>query len=163
VVVDRSSKEIVWRPAAHERGERANEGTVVTRPERIDLAAAVRVNTFFRKVLQTGVRTQLVAMTIPTGTSIGEEKHDKVEQTFLFFTGRGEMVVEGQRIAVNPGQLVVVPPGTRHDVRATGRAPLKLATIYAPPNHLPGRVHRTREDAQADREDEAYGAQVERG
>jgi mannose-6-phosphate isomerase-like protein (cupin superfamily) len=126
----------------------------------VDLA---RGNDAYRRVLFTGAQTQTVLMSIPPGTDVGEESHARVEQILFSAGGAGEAVVDGVRSPFLPGDVVVVPPGTHHDFFATGEAPLKIYTIYAPPNHLPGRVQATKADAEADVEDEAFGRKVEAG
>ncbi len=69
-------------------------------------------------------------------------------------------MLDGKESAVAAGDVVVVTPGTRHNFINTGDEPLKVYTLYAPPNHIDGRVHRTKEDADADREDEDFGEAV---
>ena len=115
----------------------------------------------FRKVLFTGARSQLVAMSIPPGGEIGEETHDHVEQTLYFHAGEGEAVLDGQSSPLRAGDVLVVTPGTRHNVKNTGSEPLKIATVYAPPNHIDGRIHATKADADVDAEDEAFGHHAE--
>lgn len=102
----------------------------------------------FRRVLWTGDHSQLVIMTIPAGGEIGEEVHE-VDQILTFVSGVGEAIVGGERRDVAPGDLVVVPAGTKHNFRNTGPNPLVLYTVYAPPEHRDGAVHRTREEAEA--------------
>lgn len=122
-----------------------------------DLARVVTENTDFRRVLFTGKKSQLVAMSIPPGGEIGEETHDHVEQTLSFQSGTGEGMLDGKTFPIVAGDVVVVTPGTRHNFKNTGSDPLKVATVYAPPNHIDGRVHHTKADADADTEDEAFG------
>ncbi len=114
-------------------------------------------NTNFRKVLFTGVKSQLVVMSIPPGGEIGEETHEHVEQTLFFLSGSGIAHLDGAASAIGPGSVVVVTPGTRHNFVNTGTEALKVYTVYAPPNHIDGRVHATKADADADTEDEAFG------
>ena len=114
-------------------------------------------NTNFRTVLFTGMKSQLVLMNIPPGGEIGEETHAHVEQTLFFVSGKGEAILDGQAQALSAGDVVVVTPGVRHNFRNIGNEPLKLYTVYAPPNHIDGRVHATKTDADADAEDEAFG------
>ncbi len=123
----------------------------------INIVKSANENTDFRRVLFTGSKSQLVVMNIPSGGDIGEETHDHVEQTLYFQSGTGEAVLNGESTPVGPGDVVVVTPGTRHNFKNTGTEPLKIATVYAPPNHIDGRVHRTKADADADTEDEAFG------
>jgi mannose-6-phosphate isomerase-like protein (cupin superfamily) len=88
-------------------------------------------------------------MTIPAGGEIGEEVHENVDQILLFLEGSADAVLEGARSPVRPHQLVFVKAGTRHNFINTGDGPLRLVTIYAPPEHEPGTVHATKEEAEA--------------
>lgn len=117
-------------------------------------------NSNFRKVLFTGGKSQLVVMDIPVGGEIGEEKHDHVEQTLFFMSGTGKAILNGEESVVNSGDVVVVTPGTEHNFMNTGNEPLKVYTIYAPANHIDGRIHKTKTDADNDEEDEAFGHKV---
>ncbi|HTK60158.1 MAG TPA: cupin domain-containing protein [Candidatus Baltobacteraceae bacterium] len=123
----------------------------------IHIDAETDANRNFRKVLATGEKSQLVVMEIPPGGEIGEETHAHVEQTLYFRSGEGEAVLDGAASPVRAGDVLIVTPGTRHNVRNTGADPLKIATVYAPPNHIDGRIHATKADADADAEDEAFG------
>jgi mannose-6-phosphate isomerase-like protein (cupin superfamily) len=113
------------------------------------IAAVADQSADFRRVLWTGERTQLVIMTIPPGGEIGEEVHEGIDQILTFVSGAGEARVDGERKAVAPGDLVVVPAGTRHNFVNTGPNPLVLYTVYGPPEHADGAVHRTKEEADA--------------
>jgi mannose-6-phosphate isomerase-like protein (cupin superfamily) len=115
----------------------------------LDVASRARENEAFRREVVTGEHSQVVLMTIPAGGEIGEEVHDHVDQTLLFLEGRGEAVLGGQTAPVQPNSLVVVKAGTRHNFVNTGDGPLRLVTIYAPPEHAPGTVHMTKEEAEA--------------
>ena len=126
-------------------------------PYETNIDRAARINGDYRRVLFTGALSQLVVMSIPPGGSIGEETHEQVEQTLVCVSGTGETILEGIASPFHAGDVVVVTPHSRHDVRNVGEEPLKLFTIYAPPNHIDGRVHHTRAEAEADREDEAFG------
>ncbi|MRG96784.1 cupin domain-containing protein [Polyangium spumosum] len=126
-----------------------------------DIAALTRQNTAFRRVLFTAKKMQIVAMSIPPGGDIGEEMHQRVEQVLFLVEGEGKVVINGVASPFRPGDVVLVTPGVRHNFVNTGKAPLKLYTLYAPPNHLPGRVHLTKADAEADVENEAFGRLVE--
>lgn len=117
--------------------------------ERSDFIDLTRRNDAFRRELITGAGSQLVAMTLRSREEIGEEVHDDVDQIFLFVDGRCETVLDGERTPAGPGEIVFVRAGTRHNVVNTGDAPLRLLTIYAPPEHPPGTVHMTREEAIA--------------
>jgi mannose-6-phosphate isomerase-like protein (cupin superfamily) len=115
----------------------------------IDVVDAAKQNTDFRRVLTTGSFSQIVVMSIDPGSEIGEEVHDDVDQTLVFVDGSGEAVLEGKSSPVTPGDLVFVPAGTRHNFVNNGSEPLKLWTLYAPPEHPDGTVHVTKEEADA--------------
>jgi mannose-6-phosphate isomerase-like protein (cupin superfamily) len=114
-------------------------------------------NENFRRVLFTGAKSQLVVMSIPPGTEVGAETHKYTEQTLFFLSGTGEGELDGKKFSVGPGDAVVVVPGTAHNFRNTGADSLKIYTVYAPPNHIDGRIHATKADADADAADEAVG------
>jgi mannose-6-phosphate isomerase-like protein (cupin superfamily) len=122
-----------------------------------------RANDAYRRVVFTGAKTQLVVMSIPPGGDVGQESHEFVEQFLFCAGGVGQVLIDGKSSPFRPGDVVVVPPGTRHNFLNTGAAPLQIYTIYAPPNHLPGRVHATKADAEADVEDHEFGHRVEAG
>ncbi|MGY1732574.1 cupin domain-containing protein [Geodermatophilus sp. SYSU D01045] len=103
----------------------------------------------FRRVLWTGEKTQLVVMTIPPGGEIGEEVHEDIDQILTFVSGIGEAKVGGATKKVAQGDLVVVPAGTKHNFVNTGENPLILYTVYGPPEHADGAVHKTKEEADA--------------
>jgi mannose-6-phosphate isomerase-like protein (cupin superfamily) len=123
--------------------------SVSTAKDSIDVFAAARSNDDFRRVLQTGAHEQVVVMTIPPGGEIGEEVHPHTDQVFMFVEGLGVAKVDGLSTDVGPDELVFVHAGHRHNFRNRGDAPLRLITVYAPPAHAPGTVHRTK--AEADR------------
>ena len=103
----------------------------------------------FRRVLWTGEHSQLVIMTIPPGGEIGEEVHEDVDQILTFVSGTGKAVVAGSEKNVAQGDLVVVPAGKKHNFLNTGPNPLILYTVYGPPEHAEGAVHKTKEEADA--------------
>ena len=129
-------------------------------PHQVAVVSVARSNEDFRRVLFTGERSQLVVMTIPTGGEVGDERHDHVEQTLFCLSGSGTAILDGARSAFVPGDAVVVTPGTQHNFLNTGTEALKIYTIYAPANHIDGRVHHTKADADADTADEAFGHQI---
>jgi mannose-6-phosphate isomerase-like protein (cupin superfamily) len=108
-------------------------------------------NEEFRRVLYTARHCQLVVMALEPGGEIGAEVH-KLDQFFRVESGSGEAVLDGVRTAIRDGFAVVVPAGARHNIINTGKVPLKLYTLYAPPNHRDGVVHHTRAEAEADDE-----------
>lgn len=113
------------------------------------IATVAEQSADFRRVLWTGGNTQLVIMTIPPDGEIGEEVHEGIDQILTFVSGTGEARVDGETKAVNPGDLVVVPSGLRHNFVNTGPNPLVLYTVYGPPDHADGAVHRTKADGDA--------------
>ena len=112
-----------------------------------DIVELARANDLFRREVTTGKFSQVVLMSIEPGSEIGEEVHDDVDQVLVFVEGEGEAVLEGQPAPVVPNQLVFVPAGTLHNFRNTGSGPLKLYTVYSPPEHEAGTIHRTKEEA----------------
>ena len=108
-------------------------------------------NTDFRRVLYTAKSCQLVIMALKPKEEIGAEVH-KLDQFFRVEEGSGEAVLDGVRTVIRAGFAVLVPAGTNHNIINTGSAPLKLYTIYSPPNHRDGVVHHTRAEAEADNE-----------
>ena len=104
-------------------------------------------NDEFRRVIYTAKHCQLVLMALKPKEEIGAEVH-KLDQFFRV----GEGPVRRFLMAIRTGFAVVVPAGTNHNIINTGSAPLKLYTLYAPPNHRDGVVHHTRADAEADNE-----------
>jgi mannose-6-phosphate isomerase-like protein (cupin superfamily) len=123
----------------------------------INIINETKKNSNFRTVLFTGKKSQLVVMSIPSGGEIGAETHDNVEQSLFFLSGSGKAVLDGVEFPVNAGDVFVVTPGTNHNFINTGTEDLKVYTIYAPPNHIDGRIHVTKKDADEDDEDEEFG------
>ncbi len=122
-----------------------------------NIVKSTQENKNFRTVLFTGKQSQLVVMSIPPGGGVGEETHRYTEQTLFFLSGTGEGSLNEEQFPIGPGDVVVVVPGTKHNFRNTGTEALKLYTVYAPPNHIDGRIHQTKADADADSADEAVG------
>ncbi len=114
-------------------------------------------NTYYRHVLFTGKNSQLVVMSIPPGGEVGEETHKYTEQILYFQSGTGEAYLNDKASPVGPGDVVVVVPGTKHNFKNTGTVPLIIYTTYAPPNHIDGRIQKTKAEADADTADEAVG------
>ncbi len=113
-------------------------------------------NTDFRRVLYTGKHLQLVLMTLAPGEEIGSEVHDGIDQFFRFEEGTGVVDIDGVENLVEDGSGVIVPSGARHNVRNTGTKPLKLYTLYGPPEHRDGIVQATKADAEARHHDEEF-------
>ena len=112
-----------------------------------DVERMAREGEDFRRVLFTTERSQLVLMALRPGEEIGEETHEGIDQILAFVEGEGEAVLEGERRPVRAGSVVVVPGGTRHNFIASGGSALKLYTVYTPPEHPDGTVHRTKAEA----------------
>jgi mannose-6-phosphate isomerase-like protein (cupin superfamily) len=106
-------------------------------------------NRDFRRVLYTGAHLQLVVMTLQAGEEIGEEVHADRDQFFRFEEGEGSVDIDGIENRVEADFAVIVPAGARHNVRNNGSGPLKLYTLYGPPEHIDGLVQKTRGEALA--------------
>ncbi len=119
-----------------------------------DLSEILRAGAEFRRVLATTERTQLVVMTLQAGEEIGAETHDGIDQILVVLEGSGSAVIDGEATRIARGAAVVVPAGVRHNVIAADAGPLQLVTVYGPPDHAPGTVHRTKAEAEADEHDE---------
>ncbi len=116
-----------------------------------DIESIAVKNDEFRQVLYTAKNCQLVIMALKPNEEIGAEVHT-LDQFFRVEEGTGEAILDGVRTSIKAGFGIIVPAGANHNIINTGDAPLKLYTIYAPPNHRDGVIHRTREDAEADNE-----------
>ena len=107
-------------------------------------------NSDFRHVLYTGKYSQLVLMNLKPGEEIGEEVHKTIDQFFRFEKGEGVVSIDGVKHKVDDGEAVIVPAGAKHNVTNTSKTKeLKLYTIYSPPEHLDGTVHKTKAEALA--------------
>ncbi len=105
-------------------------------------------NDFFRHVLATGEHVQVVVMSIPPGTDIGDEVHEDNDQILQLVAGNGTVVLGGESSAFRPGDVVLVPAGTRHNFITVGDQAMKIITTYSPPHHPDGTIHETRADAE---------------
>jgi len=114
-----------------------------------DIEKQTTGNADFRRVLYTGHHLQLVVMTLRPGDEIGSEVHEDRDQFFRFEEGEGVVVIDGKENAVEDGTGVIVPAGARHNVINRGTAPLKLYTLYGPPEHKDGVVQSTKAEADA--------------
>ena len=104
-------------------------------------------NEDYRRVIFTGRNTQLVLMTLRPGDEIGREVHEGHDQFIRVEAGRGVAVLAGKEHALSDGVAVVVPAGVEHNVINTSAdSPLRLYTLYSPPEHPDGTVHRTKRD-----------------
>lgn len=116
-----------------------------------DIEAVAIANGDFRRVLYTAKSCQLVVMSLKPREEIGQEVHP-LDQFFRVEEGKGVAILDGHRSDIGPGFAVLVPAGASHNIINTGDAPLKLYTLYSPPNHRDGVVHATRAEAEADNE-----------
>jgi mannose-6-phosphate isomerase-like protein (cupin superfamily) len=105
-------------------------------------------NSYFREVLFTGPYSQLVVMALAPGEEIGLETHAKVDQFIRVETGTGKAILNGKEHKLEDGSAVVIPAGTAHNiVNSSSSQPLKLYTIYTPPEHPDGTVHKNKTEA----------------
>lgn len=116
-----------------------------------DIEEKALQNTNFRQVLYTDERIQLVVMSLNPSEDIGEEEHE-LDQFIRIERGEGKAVLDGVEHPIKDGSAVIIPKGTRHNIVNDADAPMKLYTIYAPPNHKDGTVHKTKTEAEADEE-----------
>ncbi|MCB2087243.1 MAG: cupin domain-containing protein [Sphingomonadaceae bacterium] len=117
-----------------------------------DIEKLTLENSDFRRVLYTGHNLQLVLMTIQPGEEIGEEVHPDIDQFFRIESGKGTVTIDGVAHAVEDDDGIIVPQGARHNVVNSGNEPLRLYTIYGPPEHKDGTVHASCADAERDHE-----------
>ena len=116
----------------------------------VNIEEATAKNNHYRQVLFTAEHTQLVLMSLKPGEEIGEEVHE-LDQFIRFEAGEGTVVLDGQTHSVSDGFAVVIPAGTRHNVvNRSKTADLKLYSLYSPPEHKNGIVHKTKREADAD-------------
>ena len=115
----------------------------------VDIEKLTKENTNFRKVLYTGKNSQLVLMSIPVGKDIGNEVHETIDQILFIVGGEAEAIINNtEKKRVEKDSVVFVPAGTWHNFINTGDEDLKLYTVYSPPAHRDGTVHKTKEEAE---------------
>ncbi len=103
-------------------------------------------NSLYRKVLFTSHYSQLVLMCLRPGEEIGEETHG-LDQFIRIEQGSGKVVLDGEGATIEGDYAIVIPAGTRHNIINTSESVnLKLYTVYSPPNHLDGTIHKTKAD-----------------
>ena len=132
------------------------------RPFVINIEEAANQNYNYRLALWTGEYLQLTLMSINARDDIGLEMHPDLDQFLRIEEGQG-LVMMGpskDRLSfqqrVSPGYIIIIPAGTWHNLINTGCTPIKLYSIYAPPNHPFGTIHRTKEDAEHDHHNYEY-------
>jgi mannose-6-phosphate isomerase-like protein (cupin superfamily) len=114
-----------------------------------DIEEQTLKNKNFREVLFTGKHAQLVVMSLPEGEEIGNEVHENVDQFFRIEKGKAKFIFnEKEEHIVGDGDAVIVPAGTYHNVINAGAGELKLYTVYSPPNHPEGTIHKTKAEAE---------------
>lgn len=111
-----------------------------------DIERATLDNEDYRRVLYTGRHLQLVLMTLQPGEEIGEEVHEGHDQFFRIEQGQGQIVIAGQSRPAQAESGIIVPAGARHNLINTGAEPLKLYTLYGPPEHRHGVLHPAKAD-----------------
>ena len=116
-----------------------------------DIEGIAIKNDDFRQVLYTAKHCQLVVMALKPNEEIGVEVH-KLDQFFRVEEGSGEAILDDTRTAIRAGFAVIGPAGTTHNIINTGTVPLKLYSLYAPPNHRDGVIHHDHDEAKADGE-----------
>ncbi len=110
----------------------------------------VLANENFRTVLYTDDKVQLVVMSLLPQEDIGSEVHD-IDQFIRIEEGEGISNLDGEEMKLSAGSVVIIPAGVTHNITNTSQHDaLKLYTVYAPPNHAPGTVHKTKADAEKD-------------
>ena len=117
----------------------------------INIESEAKENNNFRKVLYTGKYAQLVVMCLQGGEEIGNEIHETVDQFFRIEEGEAKFVLNNtEEHVTGAGEAAVVPAGTWHNVINTSKTePVKLYTVYTPPQHKDGTIHKTKADAEA--------------
>lgn len=112
-----------------------------------DIEKDTLANEDYRRVLFTGPHLQLVLMTLRPGEEIGQEVHAEHDQFIRIEAGTGSVVLNGERHTVGDGFAIVIPAGVEHNVVNTSATePLRLYTLYSPPEHPEGTVHRIKAD-----------------
>ncbi len=107
-------------------------------------------NPHFRKVLYTGKHTQLVVMTLQPGEDIGLETHRGNDQFFRVDGGHGKCLIDDHVYLIKDGDAIVIPAGAKHNIINTSETDLlQVYTLYSPPHHKDGTVHRTKQAAEA--------------
>ncbi len=108
-------------------------------------------NTYFRQVLHTSQHVQVVVMCLQPKEDIGEEVHEIVDQFLRIESGEGKVIIDGEEHVVRDGDAIVVPAGAKHNlINSSADKVLQLYTVYAPPHHKDGTIHKTKQDAERD-------------
>ena len=113
-----------------------------------DLKGEALANNYFRRVVETGEKMQVVLMSIAPGEEIGLEVHPDNEQFLLSVAGQGKVTLNGEESEFNEGDIVLVKAGVEHNFITVGNEPITI-TLYSPPHHAPGTIHKTKVEADA--------------
>lgn len=117
-------------------------------------------NNNFRQVLYTAKNSQLVIMSLRPGEEIGEETHD-LDQFIRIEKGKGRAILDGAEKEIKEDYAVVIPAGVKHNIINGQEKEMKLYTVYSPPEHKDGIIHKTKEEASADTDDHFDGTTTE--
>lgn len=119
-----------------------------------NIEKATLANKYFRQVLYTSQHVQVVVMCLQPREDIGVEVHEIVDQFLRVESGEGKVIIDGVEQAVKDGDAIVVPAGAKHNLINTSvDKALQLYTVYAPPHHKDGTIHKTKHDAEIDATD----------
>ncbi len=139
-------------------GGRCSQGNKIqdvgNSPYAFNIEHASEANQNFRTTVWTGRNLQLTLMSIPVGEDIGTEIHDDIDQFIGIQSGVGEVCMGrlknnmNYKQALNSDYAILIPAGTFHNIKNTGKSPLKLYSVYAPRKHPFGTVDKTKDDAE---------------
>ncbi|HEY4717871.1 MAG TPA: cupin domain-containing protein [Anaerolineales bacterium] len=116
----------------------------------VDIEKKTEKNDYFREVLFTGPHSQLVVMSLNVGEDIGLETHPDTDQFIRVEEGKGKAVLDGEEFELEDGSAIVIPAGTQHNViNTSSKKAMKLYTVYTPPEHPDGTIHKTKAEAEA--------------
>lgn len=116
----------------------------------VDIEKKTEKNEYFREVLYTAPHSQLVVMSLKPGEDIGLETHMDTDQFIRVEEGQGKAIIDGQEYKLEDGSAIVIPAGAEHNVvNTSSKEPLKLYTLYTPPEHADGTIHKTKVEAEA--------------
>ncbi len=126
----------------------------MTKPFYANIENEALKNKNFRKVLYTSTNVQVVLMSLEPEEEIGFEIHDISDQFFRVESGEGKVIIDSEKFLIKDGDAIVVPAGSRHNVMNVSKTePLKFYTLYMPPHHKDGVIHKTKADAEKDKQD----------
>jgi mannose-6-phosphate isomerase-like protein (cupin superfamily) len=114
-----------------------------------DIEKKSESNKYFREVIYTGPNSQLVVMSLKPGEDIGMEVHKDIDQFIRVEEGHGKAIMDGKEFKLEAGSAVVVPAGSKHNIVNTSKTDsMKLYTVYSPPHHPDGTIHKTKAEAE---------------